>query len=175
MATLTTNFVNIYLSALAWKSLFVVDLKTAAPRDPAASPALRETVPRADFGRTVSRDRASIGVIGSIGTALALLPGAGLDRYVDFIVLLGGMLVPAGGVLVAFFVVRRAPVDVLALYDRRGPYAGLSGPAVTAWALGAAAYFAASRAGGGTLPGLVTSLLAYLLLSRARSLRPSSR
>ena len=82
LATVTTNFVNIYMSGLAWKSLF--------PK----------------FG-----DQASIWSIGIIGTALGLFYGAWLDRYADFMMVLGGVLVPVGGVLLAHFRLSRAPVQ----------------------------------------------------------------
>src|SRR4030095_15565116 len=87
LATLTTNFVNIYLSALAWKSL--------RPRTGAAT---------------------SVWTIGGIGAALALLSRAWLDRYADFMLLLGAVLVPAGGLLIARFFLARADVRVDALY-----------------------------------------------------------
>ena len=74
LATLTTNFVNIYMSALAWKSLF-----------PAA------------------RDAAVVWSIGLIGTALSAIPGVWLERYTSFMVVLGAVLVPVGGVLVAHY------------------------------------------------------------------------
>src|SRR5512141_806224 len=91
VATLTTNFVNIYMSALAWKSLF-----------PGA------------------RDRASVWAIGLIGATLSLLPGW-LKGYADFMLLLGGLLVPVGGVLLAhFFLLRREP-EVQDLYVPAGP------------------------------------------------------
>ena len=88
LATVTTNFVNIYMSGLAWKSLF--------PR----------------FG-----DQASIWSIGVIGTAAGLFYGAWLDRYAEFMMVLGGVLVPVGGVLIAHFRLSRTPVRVPDLYD----------------------------------------------------------
>lgn len=140
LATLTTNFVNIYLSALAFKSLL-----------PGTSDAL------------------SIGAIGTLGTLLALIPGAGLERYVDFMLLLGGLLVPVGGVLLQRFVLSREPVSIPALYaqaDARGARHDWRPHALLAWAVGAAVYFVAQRFGGGTLPALVTALALSALLER---------
>ena len=74
VATITTNFVNIYMSSLAWKSLF-----------PAA------------------RDARSCGRSDSIGAALSAIPGVWLERYTNFMVALGAVLVPVGGVLVAHY------------------------------------------------------------------------
>ncbi len=140
LATITTNFVNIYLSGLAWRSLF--------PR---------------------TRDQAAVWSTGAIGTLLAAAGGAWLDRYVDFMLVLGGVLVPVGGVLLARFFLVRTPVRVDDLYDPRGPYArtgGFSVPGVTAWALGAAAYALSGASSGGTVPALVTAMAAYVVLDR---------
>jgi len=134
LATVTTNFVNIYMSALAWKSLF--------PR----------------IG-----DQASIWSIGVIGTAVGLFYGAWLDRYAGFMMVLGGVLVPVGGVLVAHFRLGRTLVHVPDLYDTAGPYRGVLVPGVAAWALGALAYYLAAP-WGGTLPALATAIVSYRLL-----------
>ena len=134
LATLTTNFVNIYLSALAWKSLF----------------------PKAG-------DQISIWSIGLIGAGLSLFSGAWLDRYADFMLLLGGLLVPVGGVLIArFFLVRQA-VAVSDLYLENGPYArglGVSWAGLTAWAAGSAVYYLAGSIGG-TVPSLAVAISVY--------------
>jgi NCS1 nucleoside transporter family len=136
LGTITTNFVNIYLSALAWKSL----------------------VPRAS-------DAASIWSIGLIGAALGLLSRSWLDRYADLMLVLGGLLVPVGGILLARFVLERRPVDVAALYDRAGPYgSGRFVAAAAAWTLGALTYFVAERIGG-TLPALLVAGSAYRALT----------
>jgi purine-cytosine permease-like protein len=136
LGTVTTNFVNIYLSALAWKSL----------------------IPRAS-------DAASVWSIGIVGAALSLLSRSWLDRYADLMIVLGGLLVPVGGILLARFVLERNPVDVAALYDRSGPYGrGRFAAAALAWTLGAITYFAAERIGG-TLPALVVAGAAYRVLA----------
>ena len=138
LATLTTNFVNIYLSALAWKSL----------------------LPKA--GQTFT-----IWSIGVIGAALSL-SRIWLDRYADFMLLLGALLVPVGGVLLARFFLVRSPVAVLDLYDSSGPFAKTGGfllPGLTAWASGAAVYFLA-RPIGSTLPSLATAIAVYLIVER---------
>ena len=138
LATVTTNFVNIYMSGLAWKSL----------------------VPRMSA-------QWSIWSIGIIGTMLGLLAGTWLDRYAEFMVVLGGVLVPVGGVLVAHFLLGRAATHVPDLYDPAGPYRGVLVPGVVAWALGSLAYYLASS-WGGTLPSLVTAIVAYRVLARRR-------
>jgi purine-cytosine permease-like protein len=131
LATLTTNFVNIYMSALAWKSL----------------------VPAA-------KDRASIWTIGIVGALLSLFSGW-LERYADFMLLLGGLLVPVGGVLLARFFLLRRPVAVPDLYAEDGPasrHGGFAIPGMCGWAAGVAAYFLAGSTGG-TLPALVSALV----------------
>jgi purine-cytosine permease-like protein len=136
VATVTTNFVNVYLSALAWKSL----------------------VPRAG-------EQLSVWSIGLVGAALSVGSRAWLDGYAGFMVVLGTLLVPVGGVLLAHFFVLKVPTDVAALYappagSSRFPRAGL-----LAWALGGAAYHAGTPVGG-TLPALIASAAAYTVLAR---------
>ena len=143
LATLTTNFVNIYMSSLAWKSL--------APQ---------------------ASDAAVIWSIGIVGTALSAVPGVWLEHYTNFMVVLGALLVPVGGVLVAHYYIRPPRVDeafIAELYDPAGSFRGVSIAGVTAWAAGAAAFFAAGSIGG-TLPALAVSILVYraLLYTRRR-------
>lgn len=142
LATLTTNFVNLYLSALAWKSI----------------------VPHAS-------DRLSIWSIGLIGAGLSLFQRGWLDRYADFMLLLGALLVPVGGVLLSHFFVLRSKVRVEDLYDREGPYAASRGivlPSAVAWLIGAFTYWAATPIGG-TLPSLVVTFAVHVALSRRAS------
>jgi cytosine permease len=136
MATVTTNFVNIYVSALAWKSL-----------------------------RPRTRDATSVWSIGGIGAALSLLSRTWLDRYGDFMLLLGGLLVPVGGLLLARFFVSRAAVSVSALYAEDLP--AWSPAALIAWAAGAAVYFLPSP-WGGTLPSLAVTVAAWAALRALR-------
>jgi purine-cytosine permease-like protein len=148
LATLTTNFVNIYLSALAWKSL----------------------VPRAG-------EQASVWIAGLVGAALSVLSRAWLDLYGDFMLVLGGALVPVGGVLLAHFFLRPREVDVAALYDPQGAYArhgGFSIAGLLAWTLGVVVYRLAAPIGG-TLPSLLAALLGYALFSRWPAAVPDSR
>jgi purine-cytosine permease-like protein len=142
LATVTTNFVNIYMSGLAWKSLF----------------------PKAG-------EQWTIWSVGIVGTLLGLFYGAWLDRYSEFMVVLGGVLVPVGGVLLAHFRLSRSEIRVPDLYDATGPYRGVLIPGVAAWALGALAYYLASP-WGGTIPALLTAIASYLLLHRRRGARP---
>jgi NCS1 family nucleobase:cation symporter-1 len=140
LATLTTNFVNIYMSSLAWKSLA-----------PGAS------------------DGAVIWSIGIVGTALSAVPGVWLEQYTNFMIVLGALLVPVGGVLAAHYYIRRPRLDeayIADLYDRAGPFRGVSAAGMIAWAAGAAAFFAAGSIGG-TLPALAVSVVLYSLLRPA--------
>ena len=142
LATVTTNFVNIYMSSLAWKSL----------------------TPRAS-------DAAVIWSIGIVGTLLGAMPGVWLEHFTNFMVILGGVLVPVGGVLVAHYYVTRAPADdalIPALYDAAGPFRGVSTGGMTAWIAGAVVYFAATRWSdiGGTVPSLAVSIVVYATVSR---------
>jgi len=148
LATLTTNFVNLYLSALAWKSL----------------------VPH-------SSDRLSLWSIGLVGAALSLFQRAWLDRYADFMLVLGALLVPVGGILLSHFFLLSAPVDAEELYDRHGRYGlGAAFPlaAAAAWGLGAATFFAAGPIGG-TVPSLVVSVAVHALLARRAATASAQR
>jgi NCS1 family nucleobase:cation symporter-1 len=139
LATVTTNFVNIYMSSLAWKSV--------APR---------------------AGDAAVIWSIGIIGTALSAVPGVWLEQFTSFMVILGALLVPIGGVLVAHYYIRRVRIDeafIAELYNKAGAFRGVSIAGMGAWAAGAVAYFAAGSVGG-TIPALVTSVFVYLALQR---------
>jgi NCS1 family nucleobase:cation symporter-1 len=141
LATVTTNFVNIYLSSLAWRSVM---------------PALPQ--------------RAAVWIVGVVGTALGAASGAWLDRFAGFMTVVGGLLVPVGGVLVAHFVIRRAWPHVPDLYDARGALAGVRWSGMTAWAIGVAVYamFAGTAA---TAPGFLAAVVAYLVLNPARGAR----
>ncbi len=141
LATLTTNFVNIYMSSLAWKSL--------APR---------------------ASDTAVIWSIGIIGTALSAVPGVWLEQYTNFMMVLGGILVPVGGVLIAHYYLPTVPVNdalVAELYNPSGSFRGVSIAGVVGWAAGAAAFFAAGSIGG-TLPALAVSVLVYRAIRYTR-------
>jgi purine-cytosine permease-like protein len=140
-ATITTNFVNIYMSALAWKSM----------------------VPRAS-------ETTVVWSIGIIGTVLSALPGVWLEHYSSFMVTLGALLVPVGGVLIAHYYVLRTPIDealITELYADDGAFRGVSIAGLSAWAAGAAVFFAAGSVGG-TLPALAVSIAVYLALHYTR-------
>jgi cytosine permease len=145
LATITTNFVNVYLSSLAWRSVM-----PAVP------------------------DRAAVWIVGAIGTALGLT-GGWLDRFAGFMTVVGSVLVPAGGVFLAHFVVARRQPSVPDLYDPHGPARGVRWPGMIAWAAGVAAYYAAPA--GATIAGLAVALVVYLAWSPrgGRAARPRSQ
>ena len=110
LATLTTNFVNIYMSALAFKSL-----------------------------RPAHRRRAAIWLIGGVGAALGLLSNAWIEQFAAFTLLLAGSLVPIGGILLAHYFVLRRPVHVRISTADPGPYGthrGWSIAGLSAWSRG---------------------------------------
>jgi len=88
LASVTTNFVNIYMSSLAWKTMSKGSSSTVA-----------------------------VWTIGLIGTVLGLISSVWLTRFADLMVLLGSILVPVGGVFLAHFVVLRRPIDLKRIYD----------------------------------------------------------
>jgi len=117
LASVTTNFVNIYLSSLAWRTL--------APRSTGAG---------------------SVWTIGLIGTALGLISTGWLTRFADLMVLLGSILVPVGGVFLAHFIALKRPVDVARIYDAASLPA-FNTPGIAAWIAGAIAYQLAAPIG----------------------------
>ena len=146
LATLTTNFVNIYMSALALKSL-----------------------------RPATSDGAAVWLIGGVGAALGLLSTTLIDRFAELTLLLAGALVPIGGILLAHYFVLRAPVHVPDLYASDGPYGvnrGWSTAGTAAWAAGAVMFYAAQSIGG-SMPSLVTAIVVYLAVAR-RQTKPTA-
>ena len=117
LATVTTNFVNIYLSSLAWRTL--------SPRSTGAG---------------------SVWTIGMIGTMLGLVSSGWLTQFANLMVLLGSVLVPVGGVFLAHFVVMRRPIDLERIY-RVDSMPAVTIPGLAAWALGFAVYKLAAPIG----------------------------
>jgi purine-cytosine permease-like protein len=139
LAALTTNFVNIYMSALALRSL-------------------RPAVP----------DRTAVCIIGGVGAALSLLSNAWIEQFANLTLLLAGAFVPIGGILIAHYFVLRRHVHVPDLYDARGPYAarfGWSLAGSVAWVFGALVFYLAQPIGG-SLPSLAASVFVYIALAR---------
>jgi purine-cytosine permease-like protein len=139
LATLTTNFVNIYMSALAFKSL-----------------------------RPAIGDGTAVWVIGGLGAVLGLLSNAWIDRFAGLTLLLAGVFVPIGGILLAHYFVLARSVHVPDLYDPGGPLAqrrGWSLPGTIAWICGALAFYLA-QGFGGSLPSLIVSIATYVAVAR---------
>lgn len=117
LATVTTNFVNIYLSSLAWRTLW--------PRSTGAG---------------------SVSTIGIVGTLLGLLSSGWLTRFAEIMTWLGAVLVPVGGVFLAHFVLLRKRVNVDAVYNIDAlPRFNVAGMA--AWLAGFVAYKIAAPVG----------------------------
>ena len=143
LATVTTNFVNIYLSSLAWRSVM--------PSVPATG---------------------AVWIVGLVGTVLGAVAGAWLDRFAEFMTVVGSVLVPVGGVLIAHFVIARRAAVVADLYDAHGAVRGVRWPGIAAWAAGIATYYALPvmwPAAGATVPSLAVAVAGYLLLDRRRA------
>lgn len=136
LAALTTNFVNIYMSALALKSL-----------------------------RPSLSGSAGVWIIGGVGAALGLFSLGWLERFASFTLVLGALLVPVGGLLLAHFFVLRTPTHVPDLYAPAALRRGWSGPGLIAWIAGAVV-FQLSGSIGATLPSLLTTMAVYVVLAR---------
>jgi nucleobase:cation symporter-1, NCS1 family len=149
LATLTTNFVNIYMSALAMKSL---------------CPSIA--------------DRSAIWMNGGIGAAISVLSAAWLNELANFTLVLAGLFVPVGGILIAHFIVRGGPRPVEDLYPGPAgepPAVGAwSSAGMTAWLTGALAFYVAQPIGG-VVPSLAITIACYLAVARVRQARLASR
>ena len=117
LATVTTNFVNIYLSSLAWRTL--------AHR---------------------SSGRGTVWTIGIVGTALGLVSSVWLTRFAELMMWLGAVLVPVGGVFLAHFVVMRKGVNVDTVY-RIETLPAFNVAGIAAWIAGFAVYKLATPIG----------------------------
>jgi cytosine permease len=144
LATVTTNFVNIYLSSLAWRTL--------APG---------------------STGKGSVWVIGLAGTAVGLISSDWLTRFADLMVLLGSVLVPVGGVFLAHFVVLRSKVDVDAIYRTREMPA-FTAAGAAAWILGFVVYKAAAPIGATLPALATSMVVYLLLARRPTAIRNAS-
>lgn len=136
IATITTNFVNIYLSALALRSLI---------------PSIK--------------DGPAVLVTGFIGAALSVLSREWIDGYAAFMGLLGLILVPLGGVALAQFFPFPKGVEPRELYEARGRFARANRAGLFAWAAGAFVYWK-FQATGATLPALLVSFALFAALRR---------
>ncbi len=135
-ATITTNFVNIYLSALALRSL----------------------LPRITGGWAVL-------ITGLIGAALSVLSRGWIDGYSAFMGTLGLILVPLGGVALAQFFPFPERIEVRELYEADGRFAKPGWPGLIAWVLGAVVYWRFQDTGA-TLPALMVSFALFAMLRR---------
>jgi NCS1 family nucleobase:cation symporter-1 len=136
VATLTTNFVNIYLSALALRSI--------APRIP---------------------DGPAVLTTGLVGAALSLLSRDWLDGYAAFMGLIGLILVPLGGVALAQFFPFPEEIEPRSLYETNGRFAKPGWAGLVAWTAGAIVYWR-YQATGATLPALIVSFAIFAALRR---------
>jgi putative hydroxymethylpyrimidine transporter CytX len=111
-------------------------------------------------------------IAGLGGFALVIALASDLNRYVDFLYLVGALLVPLYGVLFAdFFLLKRGQQATADYYPADGVGGAIRLPAFLGWGAGIAVYLAAITYTpwlGGTLPSLGASLLVYLALGRRR-------
>jgi len=136
LATVTTNFVNIYLSALALRSL----------------------VPRISDGPAVL-------VTGLIGAALSVLSKDWIDGYSGFMGTLGMILVPLGGVALAQFFPFPKGIVPRELYDHRGRFSRPGWAGLAAWSAGALVYWKFQTTGA-TLPAILVSFVLFAAARR---------
>jgi purine-cytosine permease-like protein len=147
LASVTTNFVNIYMSSLAWKTLSK-DLSS----------------------------RTAVWTIGMIGTVLGLISSVWLTRFADLMVVLGSVLVPVGGVFLAHFVVLRKTIDIERIYDAAAlPAFTFAG--IAAWLAGFTVYKLAAPIGATLPALATSMIVYVVLtrIAAARGARSASR
>ena len=149
LATLTTNFVNIYMSSLAWKSL--------APR---ASDGAVDLVDRHRRHGAQRRARRLARAVHQLHDGPRRAARAGRRR--------------AGRALLHSAARRWMRRSSPRCTTPPGSFRGVSVAGVAAWAAGAAAFFAAGSIGG-TLPALAVSVLVYRALLYTRRHDDGSR
>ena len=135
-ATITTNFVNIYLSALALRSLI---------------PSIK--------------DGPAVLVTGFVGAALSILSREWIDGYSAFMGTLGLILVPLGGVALAQFFPFPSSTEPRELYAEKGRFSRPNWAGLVAWGAGAFVYWK-FQGTGATLPALLVSFLLYAAARR---------
>lgn len=136
LAALTTNFVNIYMSALALRSLA-----------PSIGPAT------------------SVWIIGGIGSLLGFFSQGWLEQFAGFTLILATGLIPVGGILLAHFFVLRSEVNVPELYDTASRQSRWHWPGLLAWLVGGIT-FQVSAGIGGTVPCLAATIATYVVATR---------
>lgn len=138
VATITTNFVNIYLSALALRSLV---------------PSIK--------------DAPAVLITGLVGAGLSVLSREWIDGYSAFMGTLGLILVPLGGVALAQFLPFPKEIDPRELYEANGRFARANWPGLIAWGAGALVYSSFQETGA-TLPALLVSFALFAGLRRLK-------
>jgi NCS1 family nucleobase:cation symporter-1 len=138
VATVTTNLVNIYLSAIALRSLFarITDIQAVL-------------------------------ITGFVGAGLSVLSRGWIDGYSAFMGTLGLILVPLGGVALAQFFPFPEEIEPCELYEGEGRFSRPSWPGLIAWAAGALVYWR-FQATGATLPALLVSFAIFAVLRRLK-------
>jgi purine-cytosine permease-like protein len=141
LATVAANFVNIYMSALALKSM-----------------------------RPATGDQFAIWLIGGVGAALSLVSwlqrfGDLMQIIAGTFIPVGGIL------LAHYFILRRPVVvdDLYDANGPYARHRGWAIPGTAAWIAGAGVYlliYSLSKSGGGTGPSFAASVGVYLIVSR---------
>jgi len=104
------------------------------------------------------------------GVALSIIPGL-VNGYTDFMNAFGSLFAPIAGVLIADYVfIKRGRIDVLALFDRSGPYWYIGGfnPVAVAWtALGLAVFWLLPQTAVPIVAAAVITAFGYYVTIRA--------
>jgi len=162
--SLTTAIVAITGGAIAMIVILVDETDNAFADIYSAAVSVQNIVPHLS-------QRLIVLLVGAVGLGLAAF--LTMDRFSDFLLLIGSVFVPLFGILAAdYFVLRRRRLEVDELYRPGGAYwyrDGVNWLGVAAWAAGIAVYHLVARGLpdlGATIPGFAVAFLLYLALRR---------
>jgi nucleobase:cation symporter-1, NCS1 family len=109
-------------------------------------------------------------IVSVAGVALSIIPGL-VNGYTGFMSAFGSLFAPIAGVLITDYVfIKRARIDVLALFDRNGPYWYIGGfnPVAVAWtALGLAVFWLLPQTAVPIITAAVITGIGYYVTVRA--------
>jgi NCS1 nucleoside transporter family len=109
-------------------------------------------------------------IVSVAGVALSIIPGL-VNGYTDFMNAFGSLFAPIAGVLIADYVfIKRGRIDVLALFDRSGPYWYIGGfnPVALAWtALGLGVFWLLPQTAVPIVTAAVITAIGYYVTVRA--------
>lgn len=115
-------------------------------------------------------------IVSVAGVALSIIPGL-VNGYTGFMTAFGNLFAPIAGVLITdYVIIKRGRIDVLALFDRSGPYWYVGGfnPIAVAWtALGLGVYWLLPQTALPIITAAIITGIGYYATTRVAASRSS--